>query len=180
MESCKGMPDRTCYQRHFDGMQKAYDLIGYHYPPGRFSRAGQSRFTKQLRDRVIRQILNLFPGHVTLVPGVHPQRPALLIHKTFKAYLITCRFNTWKRKPTWFLRSFPRDRDTITLLCLLNRANDDPHVFFVVPRISTRCHSEHWFGITGELLAGGERLNGLQDFYRCVMRVHRGIMSGFL
>ena len=180
MESCKGMPDRTSYQRHFGGMQKAYDLVGYHYPPGRFSRAGQSRFSKQIRDRIIRQIITLFPEHVALAPSVHPNRPALLIDKQFKVFVITCRFNTRKKKPTWFLRSFPRDRDTITLLCLLNHLNDDPRVFFVIPRVNTRCHSEHVFGITGELLAGGERLNGLRDFYRCVMRVRGQVISGFL
>jgi len=180
MESCKGMPDRSCYQRHFGGMQKAYDLIGYRYPLGRFSRAGQSRFTKQLRDRVTRQIVTLFPGHVTLAPNAHPYRPLLLIDKMFKVYVITCRFNIKKNKPAWFLRFFPRDRDTIALLCLLNRANDDPSVFFVVPRITTRCHSEHSFEITAELLAGGERLNGLQDFYRCAMLIHRQVISGFL
>jgi len=180
MESCKGMPDRSCYQRRFGGMQKAYDLVGYHYPPRRFSCAGQSRFSKQLRDRIIRQILTLFPEHVALAPGVHPNRPVLLVDKQFKVFVITCRFSTESKRATWLLRSFPQDRNSIVLLCLLNRNNDDARVLFVIPRISTHHCSEHRFGIASELLAGGERLNGLQDFYRCVMRVRKGIMSGFL
>lgn len=180
IESCKGMPDRSCYQHRFGGMQKAYDLVGYHYPPRRFSCTGLSRFSKQLRDRIIRQILTLFPEHVALAPGVHPSRPVLLVDKQFRVFVIACRFNTESKRITWLLRSFPQDRNSIALLCLLNRDNDDVRVLFVIPRISTHHHSEHRFGIASELLAGGERLNGLQDFYRCVMRVHKGIMSGFL
>jgi hypothetical protein len=61
MEDCKGMPDRSCYLRYFGGMQKAYDLIGYKYPPNRFMCAGKSRFSKELRDRIVHQLLELFP-----------------------------------------------------------------------------------------------------------------------
>jgi len=161
---------KTCasatYVRHFGSIWRAFTLVGYQPSAKSMAMAKNLACTRQLREEILDRIDALFPNQVRRYRLPGSMRSVLQLDNGLSISVLLCRYyktpsEGWIR---WELLSFPKERELVTLLCLLNSKNDGFHGFYVLPR------NEHdrEYQLRGEndpCLRRGKRLATLAAFY---------------
>jgi len=127
---------------------------------------------QQLRRELLERIANVFPGRVKpfRLPG--QLRRLLKVDDDLVVSLLCCRRErTSNGELRWIVIPVSRERDFITLICLLNRTNKKVCRFYLFPRIDFR--GSHRIKKQDEWLAQGIRVRRLTEFCDIVQACQR-------
>jgi hypothetical protein len=85
-----------------------------------------------------------------------------------------CRTIVVGHRATWSVSPRTGQDNKVTLLCLLNDANDGFRAFYVFPGLQVR----HGFRVNSAFLANGKKLRSIGQFYRAVVETDREALQG--
>jgi len=161
---------KTCasatYVRHFGSIWRAFRLAGYQPSVRSMAMARSLACTRRLREELLDRIEALFPNQVRRYRLPGSKRSALQLDNSLLVSVVLCRYykTPSEERIRWELLSFPKERELVTLLCLLNSKNDGFHSFYVLPR--NEHDREHQLrGEADPCLQRGKRLASLADLY---------------
>ncbi len=165
----RGMPSLPSYVRHFGGICRAYELIGYRMHPNVLKRVQGRRESKALREKVMHQIETMFPGHIKRF-SVPSRAHVLQVDGTFNVSVIVGRYyetpgQHWIR---WQL--FPRQARwcSAALVCLSNKEGTGFNHFSLM-RTPNMDREYQVKGAQDPWLTRGLKLRKLSDFYPAVL-----------
>ncbi len=169
IQHTNGMPGVATYFRRFGRSEGVYALAGYHPPKTLFKRSISRLNSLQLRDQLIREITNLFPGRVKLFQSPGHLR-AILQLDDVPVSVIICPTRRHRRDtPFWGLVPVLRESGYITLVCMLKGGNNGFDSFHLFPHIDKvkPCRLRE----DSKWLSRGERLKDLTQLCDMVLRL---------
>ena len=168
MGNKKGEYGMCTYRRHFGGLQRAYDLVGFEYPPSVFVRRANAEATEQVRNSIIRNILDLFPAELVAfrLPNA-TRRCSLLLDGKFKLFVwVALSRDLGSGKVRWRLQPPAKENDGLTLLVTLRPGNEDYSGLYLFPALQMKC-MQYTFGPDDLLLQKGVNIRDLSQL--CVV-----------
>ncbi len=168
MRKTAGMPSKSTYVSHFGSMMRAYELAGYR-PSSRQLRVHEHLMRmKKLREAVLGQIANAFPGQVQ-VCRLRNKRPALRVEQNLIVSVLVAEYykTPTQRKVRWEVHPHKIEAGLVTLLCLANLNFDEVRHFYVMPGINIGAEYQIK-GTDDPWLRRGRRLKSVQDFHSAV------------
>lgn len=106
--------------------------IGYQLPQTLSRAIANIKATLRLRHELITALRDRFPNELALSTGPRPQ---LVLDGSVPISLVMCRQLEKAEAERWGLRITSRNKDSVTIVCCLNRENTAPHALFVFPFI---------------------------------------------
>lgn len=169
IEKTPGMPSSRTIRAHFGSYQRVFELIGYKLPERYLDASAKAKSTIRLRAELIRRIRERFPSHVTTIRETYG-REMLVVDAGTRVSILMCRalgalqpggHNRWRIIPNH------RERDNITLLCLLNETNTAIAGMVIFPKIAV-CKTAQRLRDDDGWLATGINVGALDAFYEVV------------
>jgi DNA invertase Pin-like site-specific DNA recombinase len=160
----------TTLRARFGSLRKAYERVGYGSPEHFCGHLDQRRRSIALRDRLIAQLQELFPGRLTLIQG-HPLR-RIRLRLPSGLVLSVCMSRCFQLKTgnlRWYLAPIKKERRLMTLLARLDAENLCIQDMFILPSVDRR--KLFWLKPDDEWLNRGSRLERLCDFFEVVEAV---------
>jgi DNA invertase Pin-like site-specific DNA recombinase len=138
VDECRSLPAASTIQYRFGGFQRLYELIGYRGTPEfNFRRNGLRKRTQGVRDGIVAKLEKMFPQELSVIRDNERSRPRLRLRSDITISVLMCRtVRTPLGHIRWKLDSVPVERKNITLLCLMNAANNAVSRYYVVPNIN--------------------------------------------
>ena len=156
------------YKIRFGSLFKVYEQVGFKSPASRFAMCKHSHNNRALRERVIREIQELFPADVRIVRLRKEQKEVVVVDQQVKVSVLLCgkpkRVGKNGQVP-WLLRLLPRDRENIALICTLDSQWENIvsyHLMRPIRDSITQCHC--FYKDDAWLTNSGQELQGLEDF----------------
>ena len=170
IDKARTVASYSTYRHRFGSIRRAYELVGYQTLQGVFERCDNRKGTQRLRDELLDRIKAMFPKVLTVFHLPGKLRPIMRLDNDLRVSVIVCRTRLTKaRMRKWVLNPIAEERDHITLLALLNSANDGFHSFVLFPRIDKV--TEYRFAGDDSWLSKGIRLGEISDFYEAAKRL---------
>lgn len=157
------------YRRRFGSLRNLYKLIGYSNPV-EFGRVDMRNHTRALREKLITQIVGMFPNDVSFVrPGVHWRSRLRFPSGLIVSVLVARTVRTWKDTLRWLIDPILHERKFITLLARLDTSNCSYLDFHVLPNIDRR--KRFHISLNDSWLNRGKRLSDVSRFREVVAQV---------
>ena len=170
MQSSPDVASPHAFRSRFGSLMRAYELIGYR--PHVFGMVTLRNQVKQLREGLMLQIQEMFPGEVSIAGRGERWRTWLQLRSGLKISVRVCRsVPTQSRPRRWALESARKERRQIALIAVLNPENTRYETCYVVPRVNNP--GKRIITARGDWLRGGERLTDLARFLKAVDRICR-------
>ena len=168
IKNAASAPSPSVYRGRFGSLRRAYELIGYGKPAD-FGRIDLRRRTQALRNGLMEQITNLFPGRVSIMRRGGRWRSRLHVQDGGTVSVLIARpVVVWKQTVRWQIDPVSHERNLVTLVARLNVNNESFKDFFILPSVDKQAR----FGISlrDSWLERGERLSSLTQFCELVRR----------
>jgi DNA invertase Pin-like site-specific DNA recombinase len=153
----------------FGSTIKAYELIGYHSP---YKKTADNRMhVRGIRAETMRQLVEMFPGRVSIFSWSWKRRNCLKLKNGLKVAVRVCRsIHLVTKGRMWVLQAAKDEHCRVTLMAGMNAENTSVEAFYVTGRLKNRSklhitENDGW-------LKQGVRLNDLRSFYEVVMLRH--------
>ena len=170
MQSSPDVASPHAFRSRFGSLMRAYELIGYR--PHVFGMVTLRNQVKQLREGLMLQIQEMFPGEVSIAGRGGRWRTWLQLRSGLKISVRVCRsVPTQSRPRRWALESARKERRQIALIAVLNPENTRYETCYVVPRVNNP--GKRIITARGDWLRGGERLTDPARFLKAVDRICR-------
>jgi DNA invertase Pin-like site-specific DNA recombinase len=169
IQHTKGMPGVATYFKRFGRSRGIYALAGYNPPENLFKRSISRLNSLHLRDVLIREITDLFPGRVKHFQSPGKQRAILQLDDVPVSVIICPTRRHQRDAPFWGLVPVLAESGYITLVCMLNAGNNGFDSFHLFPDIDKvkPCRLRE----DSEWLSRGERLKELTQLCDKVLRL---------
>lgn len=127
------------YRGRFGSLRRAYDLIGYGQPDNFGEMVDERVKVAALRSDLINRIQASCPKEVSIVRPDYRQRERLKVHGHLMVSVLLCRaIRSGAGSLKWLVRSYPRERQLITLVARLNEGNESFYDFNILPKIDRK------------------------------------------
>ena len=131
----RGMPCMATIHRRFGTYRQLYERLGYDLDARYVRMSDRMLRAKELRRSLEVELKTLFPDHVATALSWKGGRSVLRIDNAFLVSILFCRPDQTGKGRCWAMKSPERERDCITLVCLLNGRRDRVLQFYVAPRL---------------------------------------------
>ena len=168
IDTTPGMPCSTTYYRRLGPFRHIYPMVGYSSRPATSQKSDHRERTRVLREGLVRRLVALSPGKVTVFNLVRDARPMLELDNGVRVAIRICTRTTTGRVRWRLYNGISSHRGHVTLLCLLNAKNDAVDKFYVVPGVES-VEGEQIITENCSCLAAGLRLDDLQELYGAAM-----------
>ncbi len=156
---CNGTYSKSSVVRVFGGLKNAYELAGFKYPRSIFLARENALKTERLRDEIVKRILDMFPNE--LIGYKLPKairRRCLLLDGRFKMFVWVAKYRESSTgDPRWYIQPHCREKDGLTLVCLLKPGNEQVQDYYLYPSLDLHC-IQYTFGTDDVLLTKGLKL----------------------
>jgi DNA invertase Pin-like site-specific DNA recombinase len=165
-----GLSVSGCHRR-LGPLREVYKELGYEPPAGTFLKMDGKKITLRLRAEVLAQIAELFPKRVSFFYLPRGHRHLIKLDNSLCVSVLMCRSQqTLWRGLRWVIAPTSYESDYVTLLCRLNKENNEIHSLYLFPRLDKRHHSvipenDLWWN-------RGQRIE-LWQFYSAVNALYR-------
>lgn len=158
---------------HFGSLMHAYELAGYKPTAKAFKSNDGYRKAQKLRAQLLSQLSELFPSQLRVIRRPFQScRRGLELDNGVQVAIHMCRpIRPTLRGPRWILLRNHWEKDLICLICLPNPSFTEFVGLYVVPEIGSILKRYKILREGHPLLAAGNRLESLSDFYRLVKQV---------
>jgi DNA invertase Pin-like site-specific DNA recombinase len=162
-----GMASVGTYHRRLGSLRQLHLLIGFRGRVDLFDKGDQGQRTQALRDRVVEEIVALFPTRVSIVHLPHRRRPVLRFSNGYLLSVLMCVPGKYSSngRSGWVANTVPSERHLITLLCFSNKSRTKCLRYYLLPRTQ---HARIRTTYAGRLLKTGVRLSSLSHLYQNV------------
>lgn len=161
----------TTLRDRFGSLQKAYERVGYGAPGDFSSPLDQRRRSIALRDRLVSQLRETFPGSITVVQSHPLTRVRLQLSSGLLVSLSISRCSRLKSGSLrWYLAPLKRERRLTTFLARLDANNQNIKDMYILPSVDRE--RLFWLKEQDEWLKRGCRLESLGCFLKVVESVH--------
>jgi DNA invertase Pin-like site-specific DNA recombinase len=150
----------------FGSLINAYDLIGYET---RHKKTAEHRLhVRQIRSELMQQLVEMFPGAVSVFSWAWRRRNCLRLKNGTKVAVRVCRsIKLVSKGRMWILQAARDERCRITLVAGMNPENAALEAFYLTTRLKNPCKVH--ITENSEWLQRGVRLQDLRSFYEVVM-----------
>jgi DNA invertase Pin-like site-specific DNA recombinase len=167
IKKARAMPCTTTILGRFGTYRKLYDQLGVSLDAHANFVTEQGRRSTRLRESISRELIALFPEHVTLTQRTPRSRSLLLVDNKFIVSILFCGLQRKKHQtPWWECDPFPEERNNVTLACRLNTHHDGVLDYYVFSDMNT--WKSHRLRTNDPVLRSIPRLNSLSEFYTTV------------
>jgi hypothetical protein len=144
----------------------AYDLVGYQT---RHKKTAEHRLhVRRVRSELMQQIVDMFPGRVSVFSWAWRRRSCLRLKNGTKIAVRVCRsIKLVTKGRMWVLQAARDERCRVTLVAGMDSENQALESFYLTTRL--RNPSKIHITADNEWLHGGVCLKNLQSFYEVVM-----------
>jgi hypothetical protein len=171
IDSSWDMASHSTYKYRFGSLQEAYKLVGYGCPES-FGKFETRRRNQALRDKLLSEIVALFPKDIAIIRDGRKWRPRLRVKRgPIISVLIARPVRMAAGALCWLADPPQRERRLVTLLARLNPTKPDFNDFYVLPNINHR--KRFAIRLNDEWLKRGKPLQRLSDLVRVVDRVRQ-------
>jgi DNA invertase Pin-like site-specific DNA recombinase len=164
-----GMPCCNTIRKFFGNYQELYARLGYKLDPMRAFSVEQGKRSSLLRRTLCEKIKSKFPDNIEIVSSYRGNRLSLRIDNTFSVAILFCRRERVRGKYFWAAQPRPRERNAITLVCLLTRRNDRILHYYLIPK--TGDWPFRVVRLNSPMLLNGTKISNLSEFYPIVKRL---------
>jgi len=157
-------PGGLCHR--FGSLINAYDLVGYQT---RHKKTAEHRLhVRRVRSELMQQIVDMFPGRVSVFSWAWRRRSCLRLKNGTKIAVRVCRsIKLVTKGRMWVLQAARDERCRVTLVAGMDSENQALESFYLTTRL--RNPSKIHITADNEWLHGGVCLKNLQSFYEVVM-----------
>jgi DNA invertase Pin-like site-specific DNA recombinase len=150
----------------FGSLIKAYDLIGYQTM---YKKTAEHRlYVRKIRSELMQQLVEMFPGRVSVFSWVWRRRNCLRLKNGIKVAVRVCRsIKLVTKGRMWVLQAARDERCRLTLMAGMNPENVALEAFYLTTRLKNRCKVH--ITENSEWLQRGVRLEDLRSFYEAGM-----------
>jgi DNA invertase Pin-like site-specific DNA recombinase len=170
----RGVFDHRVYIRQFGSMMRAYELVGYKPSAHAFKSTRGWRKLQHLRADLLSRLSSLFPSQLRIIqrPGQSCRR-AVELDNHLQVAVHICRplRASGRGKPKWLLLRNRKEQHLIALICLTDKNLSWFSGFYLVPEVGTIMRQYKVLREGHPLLAAGERLESLSQFYEAAKKV---------
>jgi DNA invertase Pin-like site-specific DNA recombinase len=166
------------YRQRFGSLRRAYELIGYGQPENFCAMVNERRKISALRRDLMERIQAHCPERLSITRPNYRSRDRLKIDRRITVSVLVCRsIRTGNGTLKWFVNSYPRERNLITLVARLNEGNASFRDFHVLARINRK--TRFTITLNHPWLKDARLLSDLSQFCKIVesMRGSGGRMS---
>jgi DNA invertase Pin-like site-specific DNA recombinase len=168
-------PSPSTYRHRFGSMRRAYELIGYGRP-AQFGPIDLRRRTQALRNKLITQIVAMFPGEVSIARRGRRWRSRLRLRDGLMVSVLIGRsVRTWKDAIRWRIDPVRDECGLVTLLARLDEENSSFLDLHVLPNIDRRKRFD--VSLCDPWLNHGQPLTDLCAFCEVAASVCRAVRS---
>lgn len=165
------VPSPSTYRHRFGGLRRAYELIGYGGPQ-QVGPIDRRRINQALRDRLIADIVAMFPDSVTIVRRGRRWRSQLRLKDgSIVSVLVARSVRVWKDSVRWRVDPVPHEIRDATLLARLDEGNCSFLDFHVLPGMDRVKRFD--LRLIDGWLNRGQRLSDVAEFCEVVARLPR-------
>lgn len=126
-------PGATAYHKRFGGLLAAYARLGY-YTPERLGQSTSRLRALVLRDSIINNVLEAFPGHIEQVKRSRRFKPLLRYRRTgLLISVVIARCYRTKMGLSWQIQAPKSERNRTTVVALLDEKNSEIESLRVFP-----------------------------------------------
>jgi DNA invertase Pin-like site-specific DNA recombinase len=178
LKNSLGTPSPSSYISRFGSLRRAYELVGY-YRADEFAPYDFRNRVQVMREDLLRQIADLFPGEVSVVRRGRRWRSRLRLRSgLIVSVLIARSFQTLKQAPRWRIDPALRECRHVSLVARLDIGNDSFLDFRIFPHVDRRVRFE--LRPADPWLDRGAMLNELSEFGAVVKEVQDAKKRGAL
>jgi DNA invertase Pin-like site-specific DNA recombinase len=166
----------SCLRYRFGSVQNAFEAPGYGHPE-HYGRVDERRRSLALRDQLLRQLQERFPGELTVMQKHSLSR----IRLRLRSGLLICVCMSRSRRLRsgvfrWYVNPLPNERRLITLLVRLDIQNERIEDMYIIPSVNRP--RLFWIKFDDQWLTRGKRLEDVSQFLSVVeeVRVARRLM----
>jgi DNA invertase Pin-like site-specific DNA recombinase len=167
-------PGTSTYYQRFGGMLNVYARLGYDTPQARVGQAANRVRGLLMRDALMKQILETFPGQIEEVRRKSRLKPLLRYRKTglLIAVVVTWCYPT-KTGASWRIRHRVTQFTRPTIVGLLDRRNRKIESLRVFPRLSNQQLNIR-YGPIQDSPRTGLALENISDLFSVLKRARQG------
>ena len=163
-------PATNTYYHRFGSLREAYRLAGYNQWDEYFQRREKAVRTEQLREKLVRDIAEMFPACVSLLHAPPKRRRLLIVDGRIVVSVYLCRPTKWPNgRPCWRLDPVAGETHNVTLLCTSNARNDGVENFYLFRSLGRT--GNYKFGPQSKWLAKAKRLTSISGFRDAVKAI---------
>lgn len=119
---------------HFGTLRQLYEKVGYHLETEDIFKGEQGARSLNLRRKVVRDIIKLFPDNVVATHLPKKTRSMLLVDGNFMVALSLCRSEQrGGERLHWLLKTTQSERNCVTLVCTMNSRHNRVLGHYVFP-----------------------------------------------
>src|SRR5580704_16561741 len=171
IKTCEDVPSPSTYRQRFGSLRRAYELIGY-IGPDRFGPIDRRRRNHALRDRLIADIVAMFPDSAAIVRRGRRWRSQLRLKDgSIVSVLVARSVHVWKDTVRWRVDPVPHEIRDATLLARLDEGNCSFLDFHVLPGMDRVKRFD--LRLIDGWLNRGQRLSDVAEFCEVVARLPR-------
>jgi DNA invertase Pin-like site-specific DNA recombinase len=151
LRDTKGFPSISTIYRYFGDLWSLYRQLNYQPESARFQRETERHCAKKLREQVLNQIAASCPKHIDLIELAPNHRLMVMVDRVVPVSVLICRSFANTHRKGWIALPHLRERNCVTLLCLMDEQNTSIARYYVSTSFPTpgRCikfdTSEEWF-----------------------------------
>jgi DNA invertase Pin-like site-specific DNA recombinase len=165
----RGMPATSTIHNHFGTLRQLYEKVGYHLETEDIFKGEQGARSLNLRRKVVRDIIKLFPDNVVATHLPKKTRSMLLVDGNFMVALFLCRpEQRGGERLHWLLKPTQSERNYITLVCTMNSPHNRVLGHYVFPAMDWLKFQR--FYKNDPSFKAGKKLSSLSDFYPVVKK----------
>ncbi len=178
IEGTTGMPSERAIQNHFGSLLQAYKLIQFTPRKKDIKASDTNKRTRRLRIELINKLVNMFPGNLSICRFSGSRRVNIYMDSSMPISVLICpTVRTPLGNIRWQLSPVETERKNITLLCMLNAANDDLRSFHLLHCVDLP--AQRRLQANDPRLAPEGRLEKLSQFYEVAKRIARNQFPEF-
>ncbi len=149
----------------FGSLIKAYDLIGYQT---KYKKTAEHRIhIREIRSELMQQLVEMFPGKVSIVLRGGPRRNCLKLRDGTRVSVRACRsIDLVTKGRMWVLQAAKGEPSRLTLMAGMNSHNTCFEEFYVAPGFAN--HSKIHIAASCEWLRNSIHLHDLTNFCNAV------------
>lgn len=156
----------TAYEYRFGSMTKLYELVGFQQRKVFYERHRKMEHTIAIRQRLMRSIEELLPGHAAVIKARSPlSKPRVLRFddRVSVSVLLCPSERDSNGKLWWRLNPVPSDQGRHALVCTLDANNQRVERLYFVSEFHNKGQTK--FGLGGKFLARAKTLDHLEELY---------------
>jgi DNA invertase Pin-like site-specific DNA recombinase len=159
----------SCLRYRFGSVRNAFEAAGYGHPE-HYGRVDERRRSLALRNQLLRQLQERFPGELTVMQ----KHPLSRIRLKLRSGLLICVCMSRSRRLRsgvlrWYMNPLAKERRLITLLVRLDTQNEHIEDMYIIPSVNRL--RLFWIKFDDQWLTRGKRLEDISQFLRVVEEV---------